>query len=42
MKLFLEDEDGDYGTCDVCGAPLGPGDSGIHLCKYCQGEQFDE
>ena len=29
-------------TCDICGASLDPEDVSIHLCKICQGAQFDE
>ena len=32
----------DSKECDICGAPLDPEDELIHLCKICQGLQFDE
>lgn len=28
--------------CDICGAILDPEDRPIHLCKICQGLQFDD
>ena len=42
-RLFDEDDDSGYGgSCDICGAPLAPEDSGIHVCKVCQGMQDEE
>ena len=40
MNLFIPEDE--YGECDVCGAPLDPEDASIHLCKICQGEQFED
>lgn len=37
MSLFPNNNE-----CDICGGPLDPEDVAIHLCKYCQGMQFDE
>lgn len=28
--------------CDICGAKLDPEDLSVHLCKFCQEEQFKE
>ena len=42
-RFFDEDDDSGYGgSCDICGAPLDPEDESIHLCKVCQGTQFNE
>ncbi len=29
-------------TCDICGMPLEPDDYLMHICKYCQEEQYEE
>ena len=38
MGLFTSNDN----TCDICGAVLAPSDRSMHLCKVCQGAQFDE
>lgn len=40
MSLFLPDDNDE--RCDVCGAPLDPEDTSIHLCKFCQEDQFND
>ena len=42
MNLSIEDNNDTYDTCDVCGAPLDPEDTSIHLCKFCQEDQFND
>lgn len=32
----------DNERCDVCGAELEPEDRAVHLCKICQGMQFED